>query len=253
MQELHWPLTILCRAVQYKNISSAALNIGLSQPQISRLIKKIEEELGLIIIDRSSPRHAKWTPQAHQLANVYERSTKSLEHSLQEISTKQKPKTIKMATLEGLSNHASFVAHGLLKDYGLNQVTLDVYDQNDMEARFISGDLDLILSSRVPADKKTLPSKTIGHQKLEKFKSSGRYVVLSPFENIQVKRKVEKSLISNSLALRKYWLSEYGGEGVIPGPIKKYKSDDEDLPVMLIGAEQLYQGIIDYLFTELYP
>ena len=49
MDHLHWPLSVLSKAIHHKNLSAAADHIGLSQPQLSRLIAQLEEELGVIV------------------------------------------------------------------------------------------------------------------------------------------------------------------------------------------------------------
>lgn len=61
MQQLYYELGVLAKAVNFKNLSAAALHVGLSQPQLSRIIAKIEEELKIVLLDRSAKRKSGWT------------------------------------------------------------------------------------------------------------------------------------------------------------------------------------------------
>ena len=63
MQQLYYELGVLAKAVNFKNLSAAALHVGLSQPQLSRIIAKIEEELKIVLLDRSAKRKSGWTSE----------------------------------------------------------------------------------------------------------------------------------------------------------------------------------------------
>ncbi|MHA0112066.1 LysR family transcriptional regulator, partial [Klebsiella pneumoniae] len=69
-----WDLSVLTRATQYANLSIAADHVGISQPQLSRIVAKLEDQLGLILLDRESRRKSAWTPAAHRLADIYSRT-----------------------------------------------------------------------------------------------------------------------------------------------------------------------------------
>ena len=56
LQNLAYELSVLVKAVQHKNLSAAAVHVGLSQPQLSRLVAKIEHELNIILLDRTARR-----------------------------------------------------------------------------------------------------------------------------------------------------------------------------------------------------
>ena len=47
------PSSYILAAAQYKSISKAAEKLGISQPALSAHIKKIEDQLGITIFDRS--------------------------------------------------------------------------------------------------------------------------------------------------------------------------------------------------------
>jgi DNA-binding transcriptional LysR family regulator len=71
MELLAWELSVISRAVAYKNLSSAAAHVGLSQPQLSRIVQKVEKNLQVQLLDRSSRRSSSWQPIALQLAEIY--------------------------------------------------------------------------------------------------------------------------------------------------------------------------------------
>ena len=245
MNELHWPLNVLSRAIHYKNITAAAASIGLSQPQISRLVQKLENQLQVRLIDKSSPRNSTWTPQARQLAQIYERSTKTLEASLGQLQQDNLPKVIRIASLEGLAVEACQLTHRLFEQSSIKECYLDVFDQDEMEAKFISGDIDLMFSSRIPGMKKSLPHKLIGYQKLKKTSTNSEFKLFSPFEYSSSKKpKKENSatLVSNSLFIRSHWLETFGGHGQVPGPILK-KGITGSLSVLLIAQDYIHPEI----------
>jgi hypothetical protein len=245
MNDLHWPLTVLSRAIHYKNITASAASIGLSQPQISRLIQKLENHLQIRLIDKSSPRNSSWTPQARQLAQIYERSTKNLETSLGQLKEDTLPKSIRIASLEGLAIEACGLAKRLFEKTSIQECYLDVFDQDEMEARFLTGDIDLMYSSRIPGMKKGLPHKLVGHQRMKKSATDPRFRLFSPFEYSSSKKPKKESsftLISNSLTVRAHWLDEIGGVGQVPGPILR-KGAANTLSVLLIAQEYIHPEI----------
>jgi LysR family transcriptional regulator, transcriptional activator for aaeXAB operon len=77
VEGLHWPLSVLARAVHYKNLTSASSHVGLSQPQLSRLVSQLEKELNVTLLDRSARRKSGWTPAAHRVAQIYAISSKN--------------------------------------------------------------------------------------------------------------------------------------------------------------------------------
>src|SRR5690606_13535732 len=67
MLSLNWDLTVLSRAIQYNNLSGAAQHVGISQPQLSRIVSRLESELGVPLLNRETRRHSTWTAQAHRI------------------------------------------------------------------------------------------------------------------------------------------------------------------------------------------
>lgn len=241
MEELHYPLSVLSRCISYKNISGAAQNIGLSQPQISRIVKKLESELGLVLIDKSSPRHSRWTKEAFNLVEIYVRNTRSLESSLNQLREQGLPQTISIGVLEGLIPEAIKLMEYLNKNFSFKEIYIDVYDQNQMESLYQLGELDLIFTFRPPSKTKPIYLKIIGYQNFKQYRDKG-IEVLSPFEYRQKKTTQTKKLISNSLRVRRLWLESHGGKGQLPGDVKMNKSQG-DQEIMLIAKDTLNPNI----------
>lgn len=234
MQPLYASLEILSKAIKYKNLTGASLHIGLSQPQISRHINKLEEDLQLNLLFRGSKRHSVWTPAAHELAAVFERSHQKLTHSIQELQLDSQPTQLHIGTLEGLYYLATHLAHWVLENTTTKVVQVDVFDQHEMEAQFTSGELDMSFTSRIPSKQKLKHVLELGHQSFEDYDSNKDYRVYSAYENTQDRRQHRrKLLVSNSLGVRKQWLESYGGKGRLPGQLSK----KGELPVLLIAND----------------
>ena len=57
MQErLFEDLSLVSRAARFPNLSAAATRIGISQPQLSRVVSRLEKSTGITLLDRSSRR-----------------------------------------------------------------------------------------------------------------------------------------------------------------------------------------------------
>lgn len=257
MEQLHWPLAVLSRAIHFKNLSGASSHVGLSQPQLSRLINQLERELDVILLDRASKRKSAWTPAAFKLAEVYTQSSRRLQYAIHEVVETQMPSQIHIGTLEGLSPFAVELVASLFQISKLQAVHLDIFDQNDLEEKFLNGDLDVCLTSRVPGRQKLKHEFELGYQGFEHVSSKNNFVVQSPYEHGREKRRKgeagdvgssNKLFMSNSLALRRMWLTQYGGNGDLPGKVQKEKGKNM-LPVTLF-AHELFNDSLWKLLLE---
>lgn len=242
MQQLYYELSVLAKAVNFKNLSAAALHVGLSQPQLSRIIAKIEDELKIVLLDRSAKRKSGWTAVAFQLSEIFEKSIRRLETELQGISNNQMVGELHIGTLEGLSDFALNTSRLCFEEVGVKKITLDIFDLNELEANFLSGNLDLIFTSKSPGRQKFKYLSELGFQKLDRIESSKDFAVLSSFEyGRSHKRELETFphiFVSNSLSIRRSWFDKNGGTGHMPTETKKGRSKDAE-PVMMIGSELL--------------
>lgn len=241
MTNLNYALSLLARSVAFRNLSSASMHVGLSQPQLSRLIAKLERELGMELLDRRVKRKSNWTPQAIQLAELFTQNQRRLETSIRALQTNQRARSAHIGTLEGLSDVAAKMAGVLFDKAELKTVFVDVYDRSDLEGKFLSGDLDLIVNDRLPAQAKPRYQRVIGYQNLNMVETNSKFTLFSPYEyHIRHRQKApgkeSKTLVSNSLYVRKLWLETNGGTGTVPSALfdKPRKGADE---VLLIGGD----------------
>lgn len=255
MQHLFHELSVLAKAIHYKNLSGAAANIGLSQPQLSRIIAKIEDELAIVVLDRSAKRKSGWTPVAFELAKSFEAMTRRLEAELMAITNKEMITELRIGTLEGMARQALQVSQTCFKELGVQQISLDIFDLNELEAHFFSGDLDLVFTSKIPGKQKFKYYQEIGFQTLERIQSQKNTGVYSTWEFGKLHGKktltpFEHVLISNSLSIRKDYLMSYGGTGYLPSEVSKEKLSDGK-PVMMIGSEILSPGLWKAILSAL--
>lgn len=254
MQQLYYELSVLAKAIHFKNLSAAALHVGLSQPQLSRIIAKIEDEMKIVLLDRSAKRKSGWTPAAVSLADIFEKSAKRLETELAAITNNQKVAELRIGTLEGLAALAVKTSKICFETVGVGKITLDIFDLSELEANFLSGHLDMILSSKVPGRQKFRHLEELGFQQLEKVQSNKKFGVFSTFEYGRSQKKdfeeFEHVLVSNSLVIKKDWLKAYGGTAFLPTEARKGKSKDHE-PIMLIGSEILSPLLWEQLIEAL--
>lgn len=249
IETLTYELSVLAKAVQHKNLSAAAVHVGLSQPQLSRLISKIENVLNIMLLDRSARRKSGWTPLANDLAMTFSKGIGRLEADLVSLTQDREVTELRIGTLEGLSLIASQFVKSCFDQLKIKVVHLDVLDFKDLDAQFLSGDLDLIFTVRSPSKQKFTHFVEVGYQQMEKMTTDPGTMVVSPYElagkNIDQKES-QKYFVSNSLSLREYWLREIGGTGTLPVGAKKGRGKGF-YTVYLIGTEilspQLWQKI----------
>jgi LysR family transcriptional regulator, transcriptional activator for aaeXAB operon len=205
------------------------VNIGLSQPQLSRIIGKLETELGAVLLDRSSRRKSGWTPLAHQLAGAYMKSNRIFSSDVQKLLSGAEPKLVHIGTLEGIMPVALQHSYQLLQKSTIQTLDLDVFDLHVLEELFFKGELDVIFTIREPGRKKFKYQCPIGFQSLERVHNkSGKYRVMSSFEfgsmdsrsGAKQAKEEAKTVISNSLSVRRRWLELFGGEGTLPSEVR---------------------------------
>jgi DNA-binding transcriptional LysR family regulator len=261
---LHWELETLSRAVNHANLSSASRHIGMSQPQLSRIVGKLEAAYGISLLDRAARRKSAWTGTALKLAQSYRRSSRRLETELQQLAKPEDIERISVGLLEGLAEAAIKLTSKVISQFGLGELEMDVYDLHELEEHFLRGDLDLIVTSREPAQRKSIFSQVVGHQIFEtKRRGTSGYLVLSHSNYEAAKRRKEKDskhplVISNSLRVRETWIEMMGGETQVPSKVHRGPPPNASaVPVMLIGSETLgparWSRISKIVLTHLKP
>lgn len=241
LSEIAWQLDILSRAVGHRNLSAAASQIGMSQPQLSRVVRALEKSLGVELLDRHSRRTSRWLSQAAEVAEGYRRASSGFAANIQGLRKENWPERVRLLTLEGLMPEALKLAHQILSDARVRRVELDVLDLGLLETQFNSGDCELILTSRAPTRRKLERELLVGYQTFVSTRS-GSVQVLSSFEDSSRKKSQStgQAFISNSLAARRLWVEEFGGTSQLPSPPRPAKRVSAgQLPVLLIGADHL--------------
>lgn len=242
---LFWELSVLSRCVNYTNLSMASRHVGLSQPQLSRIVQKIEESLSLKLLDRSTKRKSSWLPMAHRLAEAFQKGAKQLSLEVESLSHQNQVKHVRIGFLEGLSDLSIPLAKKIFKA-DIPVCELDLHDLSNLEDLFLKGYYDIIFTSREPSNRKMKYYKMLGYQTLEQIKKDKKTHVLSSFEynsrqGRSKKLEATNTLISNSLYLRQMWLRKQGGYGVLPSSIhSKAHKTSLDTPVWIFGSETLH-------------
>jgi hypothetical protein len=264
LEGLSWELSVLSKAVAYKNLSGAAQNVGISQPQLSRIVGKLETELRAVLLDRGARRKSGWTPLAFQLAEVYLKSVRGLNSDVQKLIEGNEPRLLHIGTLEGLIQLAVKFGNHILTHTGIETIEVNVYDLNVLEEKFFKGDLDVIFTAREPGRKKYQYSKHLGYQSLELVESSEKFRVMSSFEfgvsevkgarQSKSKKGEEqgpKTIISNSLAVRRQWMESCGGIGTLPSPVRSSKKAAATSN-KVVEEDDVYLYAQDYLSSALW-
>jgi len=255
IESLFWDLSVLSRAVLYSNLSSASRHIGLSQPQISRIVKKIEEELDVQILDREAKRKSAWTRTALDISDQFTKGSKELTKKVESAAKTFNQNEIRIATLEGLSPLAISLSHELLATNHFERVDLDVHDIGDLEDHFLRGHYDVIFTFREPGNRKFRYIQELGYQRLQTVEKSkdvfvGNHLEARTLDNKKNKIK-RKYLISNSLLIRREWLEKWGGHGNLPAEIHPNKVESQrDQLVLIVGADDLPRSLWDIILTN---
>jgi hypothetical protein len=242
MQQLYYELSVLAKAIHFKNLSAAAIHVGLSQPQLSRIIARIEEEFKVVLLDRSAKRKSSWTQIAFDMSEIFDRTSRRLGSELQGLSQNNAIAEIHIGTLEGMADFAINTSKVCFEQVGIKKIALDIFDLNELDSNFLGGNLDIIFTSKIPGRQKFRHLLEIGSQVLEKVSTNKKFGVYSTFEFGRSQKKEQDSFeylfVSNSLAVRKSWLDNVGGVGFVPSETRKGRNKENE-PVYLIGSELL--------------
>jgi hypothetical protein len=245
MNNLYQELQTLAKCVKYQNLSQAAAHVGFSQPQLSRVISKIEGELDVVLLDRTARRKSAWTPMAFKIAQTYSQGVEKLNSELSGLLDSTSVTHLNFGSLEGMVPIAANIIHSLIKPAGLTSVDLQVYDLSELEVGFSKNQFDVILTNREPGKRKYAHQVLVGYQNIDLIKESDKFLVYSSFEFSTLGTKSRKKpsqplIISNSLFARKYWLENFGGTGSLPSSISTKKPGRKDFgSVYLIGSDAL--------------
>lgn len=255
MDYLSWDLAILSRAIAYSNLSAASAHVGLSQPQLSRIVAKLEEQLGLTLLDRETRRKSSWTPAAYRLADIYTKTFQTFRAEIGALAGGLVPHELRIGTLEGLVDRAMAFGHEVLDKTSVMVVHLDVLDTSFLEERFAKNDLDVVFTALSGDTRKTRFAKDLGYQTIDRIEMPTKATtggaladakplsVFSAFEYATQAPKgapTEKAFVSNSLRLRQDWLESYGGVGTLPSPVRAERGRSKhEVTAVVLAHESL--------------
>lgn len=242
ISSLSYELSVLGKCVQHKNLSAAAAHVGLSQPQLSRVIGKIESTLNVVLLDRSARRKSGWTDVAVELATTFHRGMGRLEAEISALTEAREVTELRIGTLEGLTGMSLEFTELCFRKLQMKVVHLDVLDFQDLDSGFLGGNLDLIFTVRLPSKQKYQHLLEVGYQNSEKIESDPDTFVCSPFEfgGLEKARsdRTPHTLVSNSLSVRTHWLRKIGGIGVLPVDTRSGRGRGA-FTIYLLGADLL--------------
>jgi hypothetical protein len=240
IQDLTYELSILAKAVQHKNLSAAAVHVGLSQPQLSRLMGKLESELNVVLLDRSARRKSGWTQVALDLSMTFTKGIGRLQSEILAVAQDSEVTELRIGTLEGLSGIATQFVEQCFSKLGIHTVHLDVLEYRDLDSQFLSGNLDLIFTARTPSKQKFKYELEVGYQQLEQISTNKDIHLFGSFEYSALDKKelskVKNVLVSNSLSLRRQWLQQFGGTGSLPVDAKKGRGKGH-FPIFMLASD----------------
>jgi hypothetical protein len=240
IQDLTYELSILSKAVQHKNLSAAAVHVGLSQPQLSRLMGKLESELKVVLLDRSARRKSGWTQVAHDLALTFTKGMGRLQSDIIAVAQDSEVTELRIGTLEGLAGIATQFVEQCFTKLKIHTIHLDVLEYRDLDSQFLSGNLDLIFTARIPSKQKFKYELEVGYQQIEQISTNKDIHLFGSFEYSALDKKelenIKSVLVSNSLSLRRHWLEEIGGTGMLPVDAKKGRGKGH-FPIFVLASD----------------
>lgn len=250
VQTIHWQLSILSKAIHYKNLSGAASHVGVSQPQLSRIVSRLEEELGVVLLDRTARRKSGWTPVAFKIAETYFQTSRKLTQALQQLKADDEPAHLSIGTLEGLIPLASDYCTQILAQPKMQMVELNVYDISVLEEKFAKDEVDLIFTFREPGRHKYRHVRELGFQAFDRRPNASGPRVLSPYEYanhsqsaLKKNTKEKQLLVSNSLTIRRLWIEGHNGAGSLPSDVRRRKTAETDVPVLMVASDLMNPAV----------
>ena len=232
MEYISKDFLVLAQATQHANLSAAAKHIGISQPQLSRIIGRMEEQLQVKLLDRTVRRKSAWTKEALRIAGLCTKTQQDF------------PLAMSYAKM-------------LFEQAEVTKILVDVFDQGDLEESFLNLESHIIFTQQEPSQSKYIHRLVVGYQNLQEISSNDDFRVLSKFEEANGFLKRSKTteekptLVTNSLAVRRHWLTENGGRGWMPSDIYLQPTySDQEKKVLLIGQETLNRHIWEHILQH---
>jgi len=253
---------VLSRSVSYANLSGAATHVGLSQPQLSRIVRRLEDQLKVTLLDRRVRKLAAWTPQARQLARLWARNLQVFEAEVRSLGEPVWPKHLRVGTESGLVPTASEFAHFLFERFGVEKIEFDVLEPEELEGGCLSGDLHFICVSRESRRRVSKFTRRLGWQILAPAGETAGVRVLARSEprETEVGERIRRSrgqdpifrtIVSDSFEVRKHWIEDRGAGGWMPVGLKtRGSASKHKRPVLLLGSRAVDPRLWDIVASD---
>ena len=147
---------------------------------------------------------------------------------------------LRIGTLEGLAGIATQFVEQCFAKLKIHTIHLDVLEYRDLDSQFLSGNLDLIFTARIPSKQKFKYELEVGYQQIEQISTNKDIHLFGSFEYSALDKKdlekIKNVLVSNSLSLRRHWLEEIGGTGMLPVDAKKGRGKGH-FPIFILASD----------------
>jgi DNA-binding transcriptional ArsR family regulator len=248
MYQLAHELEILTKIVKYKNLTQAAEHVGMTQPHLSRVIRKLEDELGVPLMDRSNKRKPEWSQHAPRLVEIFEANRRNLTYQIADYLEDLVPRSIRIGCLEGMVPFVTEFVSAVVSQYECDIVDLVVFDVAKLERRYLTGQLEFLFNISLPGKGHFERVIEIGYQELTKIETRDDIRVCSLFEynhfiKDKSKKEIRTNIVSNSLAFRQEFFNRHGGYGRLPSPISSSKPrSKQHNTVYFVGSNEIPQS-----------
>lgn len=207
------------RAVaQNGGITTAARQIGISQPAVAQSIAKLEEQTGLVLFNRHHARGMELTKQGAeflQYAEVLIASAKKASEAAKEIAA-NRAGTIRLGCFQSI---APFYLAKIVRDYRkiAPGITLDVSEllQGELEAGILENNLDLAIMYDLGLD----PARISWNR----LSAAPPYLIVPPEHRLAHKKKVsikeiadEDYILFDAPGSRDYFFSIFSDHDIGP-------------------------------------
>lgn len=134
-----------------RSFSAAALRLGLAQSAVSQKVKRLEDQLGLHLLDRTSRRvqisleGSAFMPHAQHLLDAHEEARRGAERI-----RSQRAATLRLGGVAFLVEERLRLVEHFLSINPAVQIDVHAGDRHDLNYRLDHGDLDAVIGLAVP-------------------------------------------------------------------------------------------------------
>jgi hypothetical protein len=181
-----------------------------------------------------------WTSDAIKLAETYQRTLHQFKNQIDEIRKVEHMTCVRIGVLDGLIPQALGIAKNIFESKSATIVEIIVDDFAALEGLFFKAELEFLISSRSPGQRKYSRIRTLGYQRLTPVGPKTAIPCVTLFEEKSLHKADEPHLLSNSLRVKEQWISHFGGHGNLPSALKKKPANaSDDIEVWVLGLDHI--------------